>query len=71
MRTKDNPVNDKASELLEKFGSKEIANLCIDEIISELQESFVVAKDLHPHAIGLISGALFFWEEVKSNLCAR
>jgi hypothetical protein len=65
-------AQEKADELVRKFtigeSSKENAKTCVEEILNDLKESFKISKDLHPHAEGLIAGALIFWESVKRKL---
>ena len=48
--------------------AKNVSIIAVDEILNDLKESFVVAKDLHPHAEGLIAGSLAFWQSVKREL---
>lgn len=62
-------MEEKATELITLFGSKESAKLCVEEILKDLNESLEVSKDLHPQAGGLISGSLVFWQGVKRELC--
>ncbi len=65
-------AQEKANELVRKFAiggwGKENAKTCVEEILNDLKESFEVAKDLHPHAEGLIAGSLVFWQSVKREL---
>jgi len=65
-------AQEKANELIKKFSisgnGKENAKICVQEILNDLKESFEVAKDLHPHAEGLIAGSLAFWVIVKEEL---
>lgn len=65
-------AKDKADELVRKFAlggwGKEHATNCVDEILSDLKESYEVAQDLHPHASGLIAGSMYFWTKVKEEI---
>lgn len=63
-------AQEKANELIKKFSSKDNAKICVEEILTELKESFEVAKELHPHAEGLIAGSLAIWISVKHELDA-
>lgn len=65
-------AKEKANELVGKFSiggwGRENAKTCVEEILRDLKESFDVAKDLHPHAEGLIAGSMAFWLSVKREL---
>ena len=76
--------NEKAREIVDKFyevdtisadfmssssiDAKQCALICVNEILDDLTQSFEVAKDLHPHAQGLVAGSLKFWKEVKQEI---
>ena len=47
---------------------KDVATFAIDEIILNSKESLKVAKELHPHAMGLVSGDITFWGQVKQEI---
>jgi hypothetical protein len=59
---------EKAQDLVNKFGSKEKAMLCIEEILQDNNESLSVAKELGGFQKGLIVGTIAAWLEVKKEL---
>lgn len=72
---------EKAKELVDKFSkhadtyhngnfenSKKCALIAVDEIISDLFDSFSVCDGLHPHARGLIGGMIINWKEIKQEI---
>jgi hypothetical protein len=63
-------AKEKALYFISAFSSTEDAFVCIDVIISDLNESSEVAisENMHGHAKGIISGSLFFWREVRQEL---
>ncbi len=68
----DNIGKEKADELVKKFAlgawGKHHAQSCVEEILADLNESFEVAKELHPHAQGLIAGSISYWNKVLNHI---
>jgi len=48
--------------------SKSCALLVVDEILSDLRQSFDISKDLNPQTQGLIAGSLVYWKEVRKEI---
>tara|TARA_R110000772_G_scaffold17946_3_gene50141 strand:+ start:224341 stop:224553 length:213 start_codon:yes stop_codon:yes gene_type:complete len=55
-----------AQKLKDKFG--DLAMDVVNIYLADLKMSFNIAKELHPHAEGLVAGGLMQWTQVKNEL---
>jgi len=55
----------KAKELIEKFGTKEHAILCVDEIIDEIE---VLQEDNNVYGTENLFTKTHFWQTVKQEI---
>jgi hypothetical protein len=52
----------------ELYNAKQCALICVDESIKDLTDSLEIAKDMHPHAKGLITGSIVSWKGVYKEI---